>query len=334
MFGLRLLATTFACGLIAACGATTLPAPHPESASLSQEDGGIAFSDAESDPTGTPALVALVATEQVERCPNDMAIVNGTFCIDRYEASLVESRAEGDEAPFPHYLSPDGKAVRAVSVKGAIPQTFISEVQASAACEQSGKRLCKWAEWKSACGGSTRTTFPYGATRSANVCHDSGRNPVATVFPEMWAASLKQAKAAAQKKNASKPKKKRTTKKTLAAKKKGTTLRAPASKKPTDVSQEVWTKLNDPRLGQVEGAIAPAGTHEQCVNDFGVFDMVGNVHEWVATDLSLEHGTFAGGYFLDTSINGEGCNYATRAHAHDYHDYSTGFRCCRDVSPP
>jgi hypothetical protein len=42
----------------------------------------------------------------------------------------------------------------------------------------------------------------------------------------------------------------------------------------------------------------------------------------------LPHGTFCGGYYLDTSINGDGCKYRTRAHAHDYHDYSTGFRCC------
>jgi hypothetical protein len=31
--------------------------------------------------------------------------------------------------------------------------------------------------------------------------------------------------------------------------------------------------------------------------------------------------------------NGEGCTYATSAHAFDYHDYSTGFRCCMDPDP-
>jgi hypothetical protein len=58
--------------------------------------------------------------------------------------------------------------------------------------------------------------------------------------------------------------------------------------------------------------------------------MMGNLHEWVKGDESQVHGTFAGGYFLDTSINGNGCEYRTTAHAHDYHDYSTGFRCCAD----
>ncbi len=34
----------------------------------------------------------------------------------------------------------------------------------------------------------------------------------------------------------------------------------------------------------------------------------------------------------DTVLNGEGCLYATTAHASAYSDCSTGFRCCAD--PP
>ncbi|HEY8080392.1 MAG TPA: hypothetical protein VIF62_39955, partial [Labilithrix sp.] len=112
-----------------------------------------------------------------------------------------------------------------------------------------------------------------------------------------------------------------------------TSRRSHAAKKsarPASVDPGVWAKLNDPNLGQVEGALAKTGDHAQCVNDFGVFDMVGNLHEWVATDPQAPHGTFAGGYYLDTSQNGDGCNYRTVAHAHDYHDYSTGFRCCAE----
>jgi formylglycine-generating enzyme required for sulfatase activity len=106
------------------------------------------------------------------------------------------------------------------------------------------------------------------------------------------------------------------------------------SARPAAVDPGVWAKLNDPGLGQVEGALAKTGEHEECVNGFGVFDMVGNLHEWVATDPSTVHGTFAGGYYLDTSLNGDGCNYRTVAHAHDYHDYSTGFRCCAAAAAP
>ena len=41
-------------------------------------------------------------------------------------------------------------------------------------------------------------------------------------------------------------------------------------------------------------------------------------------------GTFRGGYYMDTTKNGEGCSYRTTAHDFAYHDYSTGFRCCMD----
>jgi hypothetical protein len=38
-----------------------------------------------------------------------------------------------------------------------------------------------------------------------------------------------------------------------------------------------------------------------------------------------------GGFFMDTHLNGEGCDYRTTAHDFSYHDYSTGFRCCADA---
>jgi formylglycine-generating enzyme len=89
-----------------------------------------------------------------------------------------------------------------------------------------------------------------------------------------------------------------------------------------------WDSMNQPALNQVEGTLARTGSHEECTNDYGVYDMVGNLHEWVADP----DGTFQGGYYLDTQINGEGCTYRTTAHAAWYHDYSTGFRCCADVA--
>ncbi len=87
------------------------------------------------------------------------------------------------------------------------------------------------------------------------------------------------------------------------------------------------TDMNDPRLNLLEQTLAKTGAHAECVNDYGLFDMVGNLHEWTADP----NGTFQGGYYLDTTINGEGCAYRTTAHDIDYHDYSTGFRCCADL---
>lgn len=89
-----------------------------------------------------------------------------------------------------------------------------------------------------------------------------------------------------------------------------------------------WDRMNAPELNQVDGTLARSGEHPGCTNEYGVYDMVGNLHEWVADP----DGTFQGGYYLDTQINGEGCTYRTTAHGASYHDYSTGFRCCADVA--
>lgn len=291
-------------------------------------------------------------------CPRNMVLVEadgqGRFCIDKYEASLVEVMPDGTERPHPHYLAVDGRAVRAVSEPGVYPQGYISEVQAQDACSASGKRLCSYPEWKTACMGPKKTTFPYGDARRAGICHDAGKSAVLAVFgakavaaspvsPIIAAANARAHGGPVQK--ASRPahtttkgKVASTTKARATAKKKnkkekkpGTVARAAASTRPSGVDFNVWTQLNDARLGQVDGALSRTGEHPDCANGWGVVDMVGNVHEWVATDPSAVHGTFAGGYYLDTSLNGDGCNYKTQAHAHDYHDYSTGFRCCADA---
>ncbi len=82
--------------------------------------------------------------------------------------------------------------------------------------------------------------------------------------------------------------------------------------------------MNDPLANQQERTVERTGDTASCTNGYGVSDMVGNVHEWT------DDGSFRGGYYLDTKLNGEGCDYRTTAHAPTYYDYSTGFRCCAD----
>lgn len=84
--------------------------------------------------------------------------------------------------------------------------------------------------------------------------------------------------------------------------------------------------MNDPRLNQLPDSLAPAGAFADCVTPEGVFDLHGNLHEWVDDP----DGTFKGGFYVDASLNGPGCQYTTTAHTTDSHDYSTGFRCCSD----
>lgn len=213
-------------------------------------------------------------------CPPDMASIDDKFCVDRYEASLVEVLPSGEERAWPYFQPVEGHIVRAVSEKGVYPQGYISERQAVEACGRSGKRLCRPTEWKTACKGPDPKTFGYANERSPGTCNDKGRSPVGSFFQGEVA----------------------------------------------DGKAWTWDNMNDARLNQMAGGLAETGSHESCTNGYGVYDMVGNLHEWVLDSA----GTFQGGYYLDVTQNGDGCSYRTDAHEAWYHDYSTGFRCCAD----
>jgi len=93
-------------------------------------------------------------------------------------------------------------------------------------------------------------------------------------------------------------------------------------------SDRTWYEgMDNPLINQLKDTLLRTGQRSRCTNDYGAFDMVGNLHEWIEDPT----GTFRGGYYMDTRLNGEGCNYATTAHSFSYHDYSTGFRCCLDA---
>jgi sulfatase modifying factor 1 len=90
---------------------------------------------------------------------------------------------------------------------------------------------------------------------------------------------------------------------------------------------------DDPRLAEVKNGIAPGGSFPKCVSAVGAFDMHGNVDEWVSDSSNASdprYGMFLGGFFVDGSENGAGCTYKTTAHFKEYHDYSIGFRCCKE----
>lgn len=91
----------------------------------------------------------------------------------------------------------------------------------------------------------------------------------------------------------------------------------------------IWSELGNACVGQLDDALARTGSHPGCVTDEGLFDMMGNLHEWTADPA----GTFRGGFYVDTEINGPGCLYATTAHDTGHWDYSTGFRCCYGDNP-
>ena len=94
----------------------------------------------------------------------------------------------------------------------------------------------------------------------------------------------------------------------------------------SDPSIYTYANMNNPGINQQPDSLARTGQYDRCVSQDGLFDLYGNLHEWVAE----ADGTFKGGFYADTNTNGAGCLYTTTAHGFTYHDYSTGFRCCAD----
>lgn len=224
-----------------------------------------------------------------------MALV-GSFCIDRYEAALV--RADGSGVHPANQPLASGVSYRAEARAGVLPQGYISRIEASAACQAAGKRLCKAREWQAACKGSADFKYPYGPDEVKGRC-----NTGKVHLPNLLFGPV------------------------------------------TRLGEQ---HLNDPRLNLQPGFLAKTGEYSECQSDQGVFDMVGNLHEWVADDVNgvlpkkipipygahkmgqRGNGVFMGGYFSSHWEHGRGCEYVTTHHAPGYHDYSIGFRCCSD----
>ena len=195
-----------------------------------------------------------------------------SFCIDVYEASLALPTG-GTWSPF---HNPGATAVVAMSVASAVPQGYISGLQAADACAAAGKRLCTDAEWLRACRGpGLARTYPYPGPREDGRCNDAR-----AVHP--------------------------------AYERFGTT------------EDWVFSMLGDACINQLPDSLAQTGAYDRCVTDEGIYDLMGNLHEWTADP----DGTFRGGYYVDTVRNGPGCLYRTTAHTSGHWDYSTGFRCC------
>ncbi len=226
------------------------------------------------------------------------------YCIDRFEAHVAELK-DGREVPhFPSSRPKKGMQLIAKASPDSYPQSSVSLFQAAQACFNAGKRLCSMREWKTACMGVSRTTFPYGNQEREGACNTRKPHLLSLLHGN---------------------------------------------------SAKNWSRddIDDPVINSIPGYLAKPGAYSGCVSDFGAYDMVGNVHEWVI-DLvdariaasmpyigkdgrtrngrsAIGNGIFMGGFASSANQNGKGCNYATIAHLPNHHDYSVGFRCCADT---
>lgn len=245
-----------------------------------------------------------------------MVLVASAFCIDRYEASLVDGtlgralsphypptrdwtrtlfdRWQEDAprsrmslgrrlaVPFPPEFQLQQEFVpRAVSDPDVLPAGYLSLTTAARACEEAGKRLCSRGEWVQACRGQEDRQFPYGPDYRADVCNVHRKSHPARLLHGN--------------------------------------------------SSEYHT---DPRLGLTEDDEGPllrrTGQTTGCVSHWGsdgIYDMVGNLDEWIDDP----EGTFVGGFY--SRATRDGCDSSIDVHAPAYFDYSLGTRCCREPGP-
>jgi sulfatase modifying factor 1 len=104
-----------------------------------------------------------------------------------------------------------------------------------------------------------------------------------------------------------------------------------------------WTtsEMNDRRINQEPGGLARTGSYRRCTNAYGVFDLVGNLQEWVSTLSPLRDGRPAavamGDHYMGQGKNYQGCEardvyhpYYPEQFGKNQRDYSRGIRCCAD----
>lgn len=144
----------------------------------------------------------------LRRCRPD-AVVAGTVCVDRYEASVWRvpganaanatlvrkiqlgsatrddlvaggatqlGTATDDYAPCAHDGQNCAKDIYAVSLPGVAPSAFVTWFQAQEACANSGKRLPTNAEWQVAANG-TPDPGPDDQTTTCTTDNQSGATP-------------------------------------------------------------------------------------------------------------------------------------------------------------
>ena len=289
----------------AAQAATTTVSPGTATAVVTAPASASAVLPAAVAPgdTGAASASAVASAAPPDGpCPPEMALI-GKSCVDRWEAHLARDEG-GTLVDHPHFERlVSGVRYVAKSEAGHYPQGYISRKESDAACKNAGKRLCSMGEWLRACQGKRWSQYPYGPRVQAGKCNSGKVHLLSKMFGS---------------------------------------------------NGQAWKydeNFNSPALNQEPGFLAKAGEYEGCVSDFGVYDLVGNLHEWVSDSVDEEmvtrlenepverrrqpwrdgNGVFMGGFFSTTNEHGGGCKFVTIAHEPTYHDYSTGFRCCKSV---
>jgi len=101
-----------------------------------------------------------------------------------------------------------------------------------------------------------------------------------------------------------------------------------------EIHDSYSTNHDDPRLLLVKDKrgrdlLRKTGATKACASKWGddaIFDMVGNIDEWI----DHKSPAFKGGFFSRTTKKGCDSTYG-KGHSRKYQDYSLGMRCCKDA---
>ncbi len=187
--------------------------------------------------------------------------------------------------------------------EGARPLVMYTFTEASAWCQARGKRLCFDDEWTEACEGPAMTSYPYGDTHEPGTCNDD----------KVWKVYNQ------------------------------TQLNGWPWNLPASSIDKLSDLLDAARQASTAGSVAadevqslyqgdPSGTHADCTNSDGVFDLCGNVEEWTRRrdgGTTNFHGSLKGRYWAEART----CQSAVTTHGDAFRFYEIGFRCCSDLPP-
>ena len=95
-----------------------------------------------------------------------------------------------------------------------------------------------------------------------------------------------------------------------------------------------WKKLFTPDWMIISKRLfkgTKSGSKNLCKSDYGVYDLTGNVAEWVVEPKSTYGYVVKGGFWHGVSSGYPSCHYVNAAHNPNFNSYEFGFRCCLNL---